>query len=82
MVGSPSTLTLPVTFVLVIMPNLQRLRGLCYFLTQCPPYLARLSKCWKTPMKQLDVDVSPPAFLCDPYLTLAYVTFDLNPCDL
>ncbi len=30
-------------------------------------------------MKQLDVDVSPPAFLWDPYLTLANVTFDLDP---
>ncbi len=33
-------------------------------------------------MKQLDVDVSPPAFLWDPYLNLANVTFDLHPCDL
>ena len=32
-------------------------------------------------MRQLDVDVSPPAFLWDLYLTLANVTFDLNPCD-
>ncbi len=29
-------------------------------------------------MKQLHVDVSPPAFLWEPYLTLAKVTFDLD----
>ena len=31
-------------------------------------------------MKQLDIDVSPPAFLWDLYLTLAltHVTFDLD----
>ncbi len=29
-------------------------------------------------MKQLDVDVSPPAFLWNPHLTLANVTFDLD----
>ncbi len=28
-------------------------------------------------MKQLDVDVSPPAFLWDPHLNLTNVTFDL-----
>ncbi len=33
-------------------------------------------------MKQLDVVVSPPAFVWDPNLTLTHVTFDLNPCDL
>ena len=33
-------------------------------------------------MKQLDIDVSPPAFLWDPYLALTNVTFDLDPCDL
>ncbi len=33
-------------------------------------------------MKQLDVDVSPPAFVWNPYLTLTLVTFDLDPCDL
>ncbi len=33
-------------------------------------------------MKQLDVDVSPPAFLWDPHLNLANMTFDLDPCDL
>ena len=33
-------------------------------------------------MKQLDVDVSPPAFVWTPYLTLTLVTFDLDPCDL
>ncbi len=32
-------------------------------------------------MKQLDVDVSPPAFLWDLNLTLANVTFDLDPYD-
>ncbi len=30
-------------------------------------------------MKQLDVDVSPPAFVWTPYLTLTLVTFDLDP---
>ncbi len=29
-------------------------------------------------MKQLDVVVSPPAFLWDPYLTLTNVIFDLD----
>ena len=29
-------------------------------------------------MKQLDVVVSPPAFLWDPYLTLTHVIFELN----
>ena len=43
-------------------------------------------------MKQLNVDVSPPAFLWDPYtliqprpighLTLTHVTFDLDPIEL
>ncbi len=33
-------------------------------------------------MKQHDVDVSPPAFLWDPHLNLANVTFDLDTCDL
>ncbi len=33
-------------------------------------------------MKQLDVVVSPPAFVWDPNLTLTHVTFDLDPCDL
>ncbi len=33
-------------------------------------------------MKQLDVDVSPPAFLWDPHLNLTDVTFDLDLCDL
>ena len=33
-------------------------------------------------MKQLDVVMSPPAFVWDPYLTSTHVTFDLNPCDL
>ena len=33
-------------------------------------------------MKQLDVDVSPPGFVWNPYLTLANVTFDLDPFDL
>ena len=31
-------------------------------------------------MKQLDVVVSPPAFLWDPYLTLTNVIFDLDIC--
>ncbi len=34
-----------------------------------------------TVMKQLDVDVSPPAFVWNLYLTLANVTFDLEPWD-
>ena len=29
-------------------------------------------------MKQLDVVVSPPAFVRNPYLTLTHVTFDLD----
>ncbi len=29
-------------------------------------------------MKQLDVVVSQSAFVCNPYLTLAHMTFDLN----
>ena len=29
-------------------------------------------------MKQLDVVVSPPAFLLNTYLTLTYVTFNLD----
>ncbi len=33
-------------------------------------------------MKQLDVVVSPPAFIWDPNLTLTHVTFDLDPSDL
>ena len=33
-------------------------------------------------MKQLDVVVSPPAFVWNSYLTLTHVTFDLDPCDL
>ncbi len=33
-------------------------------------------------MKQLDVVVSPPAFVWDPNLTLTHVTFDLDPPDL
>ncbi len=33
-------------------------------------------------MKQLDVVVSPPAFLWDPFLTLTHMTFDLDICDL
>ncbi len=37
---------------------------------------------WNQEMKQLDVDVSPPAFVWNPHLTLAKVTFDLDPCDL
>ena len=31
-------------------------------------------------IKQLDVDVSPPAFLWNPYLSMANVTFDLCQC--
>ncbi len=33
-------------------------------------------------MRQLDVVVSPPAFVWDPYLILTNVTFDPDPCDL
>ncbi len=33
-------------------------------------------------MKQLDVDISPHAFLWDPHMNLADVTFDLDSCDL
>ena len=33
-------------------------------------------------MKQLDVVVSPPACVWNPYLMLTHVTFDLEPCDL
>ncbi len=33
-------------------------------------------------MKQLDVVVSPPAFVWDPNLTLTHVTFNLDPCSL
>ncbi len=33
-------------------------------------------------MKQLDVVVSPPAFVRNPYLTVTHVTFDPDPCDL
>ncbi len=33
-------------------------------------------------MKQLDVVVSPSAFVWNPHLTLTHVTFDLDPCDL
>ncbi len=36
----------------------------------------------KVEMKQLDVVVSPPAFLWDPYLTLTNVIFDLDICGL
>ncbi len=36
----------------------------------------------KNKMKQLDVVVSPPAFLWDPYLTLTNVIFDLDICGL
>ena len=32
-------------------------------------------------MKQLDVVMSPPAFLWDPHLTLTHVIFDLDICD-
>ncbi len=32
--------------------------------------------------KQLDIVVSPPAFVWNPNLTLNHVTFDLDPCDL
>ncbi len=35
----------------------------------------------KKKMKQLDVVVSPPAFVRNPYLTLNHVAFDLDPCD-
>ena len=30
-------------------------------------------------MQQLDVDVSPPAFIWNPHLTMTLVTFDLDP---
>ena len=33
-------------------------------------------------MKQLDVVMSPPDFVWGPYMTLAHVTFDLEPCNL
>ena len=33
-------------------------------------------------MKQLDIDVSLPAFVWNPYMTPANWTFDLDPCDL
>ena len=33
-------------------------------------------------MKQLDIYVSPPAFVWNPYMTLPNVTFNLDPCDL
>ena len=33
-------------------------------------------------MKQLDVVVSPPAFIWDPYLTLINVAFDPDPSKL
>ncbi len=33
-------------------------------------------------MKQLDIVVSPPAFVWDPYMTLTHVTLDLDICDL
>ncbi len=33
-------------------------------------------------MKQLDVVVSPPAFVWNPHFTLTHVTFDLDPSDL
>ncbi len=33
-------------------------------------------------MKQLDVVVSPPAFVWDPYFRLTNVTFGPDPCDL
>ena len=33
-------------------------------------------------MKQLDVVLSPPAFVLDPRMTLTNVTFDPDPCDL
>ncbi len=33
-------------------------------------------------MKQLDVVVSPPAFVRYLYLTLTHMTFDLDPCDM
>ncbi len=41
-----------------------------------------LQRGWvKIVMKQLDVVVSPPAFLWDPYLTLTHVIFDLDICN-
>ena len=36
----------------------------------------------KIKMKQLDVVVSPPAYVWDPNLTLTHVTLDLDPRDL
>ena len=33
-------------------------------------------------MKQLGIDVSPPDFVWNPYLTLTNVTFDLDDLDL
>ena len=42
----------------------------------------RMAGPWVQRMKQLDVDVSSPVFVWNPYLTLANVTFDLDPCDL
>ncbi len=33
-------------------------------------------------MKQLGIDVSPSPFVWNPYLTLANVTSDHDPCDL
>ncbi len=32
--------------------------------------------------KQLDVDVSPPVFVWNPYLILTLVIVNLDPCDL
>ena len=50
---------------------------------------AKFDKTFLNQMKQLDVVVSPPAFLQNPYLTLIsvtydpdHVTFDLDICDL
>ncbi len=47
-----------------------------------PTTLARKWVNAKLLMKQLDVVVSPPAFLWDPYLTLTNVIFDLDNCGL
>ena len=33
-------------------------------------------------MKQLDVDVNPPAFVWDPYFIMTLVTLDLDPVTL
>ena len=33
-------------------------------------------------MKQLDAEMSPLTFIWIPYMTLANVTFDLDPCNL